>query len=637
MSTQLDLFEPLQTILNLPEKLAPTQRIGGNTIRQLMVRPRSIKVEVKTSEFTGYFKISTQLKKPFNVIYLKKSRGKGRSPKDVPVLRSKEHFTLADLSKHTSLVWEKLPDNDLVFSPVEINQSWQNQLLFNEEDTNNGVFGLRRPQLGALHAISAHFATDKKVEPATIVLPTGTGKTETMLATMVYQQCDKLLVIVPSDSLRSQIAGKFLSLGYLLELGVVSDNIRTPVVAVLKKGLKSIQNADELVIGSNVIVATTSILSSGDPEAVDHLCAKCSHLFVDEAHHISAKSWLDVRERFNGKKVVQFTATPFRNDKKAMGGRIIYNYTMGEAQRAGYFTHVDLLPIEEYYDNRIDDVLAEQAVNRLREDLARGFDHLMMARTSNKARAESLLCLYEGLAPEFNPVVVHSGYRKTEINRCLKNLILQQSRIVICVDMLGEGYDSPNLKIAALHDHHKSLAVTLQFIGRFTRTSHKQNLGSASVVINVADPAVEGDLQNLYSLGADWDSVLRRLSERQIEREVCLQADVDALKKKGDLHKQLSLWNLEPSYTAQLFHTSCARWQPDNFLENLLKFEELWHAIADDENLLVVLAIQTVPVKWGAYKDLNDTNYKLLIAHWDEDRKALFIFSNDYKYSAQKN
>lgn len=80
-----------------------------------------------------------------------------------------------------------------------------------------------------------------------------------------------------------------------------------------------------------------------------------------------------------------------------------------------------------------------------------------------------------------------------------------------------------------------------------------------------------------------------------------------------------------------LFRTSCDSWAPDNFSENLPRFGECWHAISDDENMLVVLAIQSAPVKWGSYKDLRDTNFKLLIAHWDVDRKALFIFSNDYK------
>jgi hypothetical protein len=142
---------------------------------------------------------------------------------------------------------------------------------------------------------------------------------------------------------------------------------------------------------------------------------------------------------------------------------------------------------------------------------------------------------------------------------------------------------------------------------------------------------VEGDLQHLYSQGADWDSVLRRLSEGKIAKEIRLQEVVDSLKENGDLHDQISLWNLEPSYTAMLFNTTCENWQPNYFAENLPKFDEYWHSLSEDENLLVVLAIHTTQVKWGSYKDLRDTNYKLLIAHWDERRNALFIFSNDYK------
>ena len=88
--------------------------------------------------------------------------------------------------------------------------------------------------------------------------------------------------------------------------------------------------------------------------------------------------------------------------------------------------------------------------------------------------------------------------------------------------MLGEGYDLPNLKIAALHDHHKSLAVTLQFIGRFTRVNKAKKIGQASVVMNVADPNVEGELQHLYSTDADWDNVLRiSLKDELRERLDC--------------------------------------------------------------------------------------------------------------------
>ena len=57
--------------------------------------------------------------------------------------------------------------------------------------------------------------------------------------------------------------------------------------------------------------------------------------------------------------------------------------------------------------------------------------------------------------------------------------------------MLGEGFDLPEMKIAAIHDAKQSLPVTLQFIGRFTRTAHDANLGNASVILNIAQKPME--------------------------------------------------------------------------------------------------------------------------------------------------
>ena len=53
-----------------------------------------------------------------------------------------------------------------------------------------------------------------------------------------------------------------------------------------------------------------------------------------------------------------------------------------------------------------------------------------------------------------------------------------KSLIAVCVDMLGEGFDLPELKIAAFHDIRKILAVTLQLAGRFMRA--RPALGAAT-------------------------------------------------------------------------------------------------------------------------------------------------------------
>ena len=65
-----------------------------------------------------------------------------------------------------------------------------------------------------------------------IVLPTGTGKTETMLASLVYSRPTRLLVLVPSNVLRTQIAEKFESLGLLRKIGCIPDHLFNPKVGL---------------------------------------------------------------------------------------------------------------------------------------------------------------------------------------------------------------------------------------------------------------------------------------------------------------------------------------------------------------------------------------------------------------------
>ena len=108
-------------------------------------------------------------------------------------------------------------------------------------------------------------------------------------------------------------------------------------------------------------------------------------------------------------------------------------------------------------------ILREAALGALKRDLAAKRDHILMARTRSKQRADEIHQIYLRLAPELKPLVVYSGAGQTLANRTAVQALLDReqtgSRIIVCVDMLGEGFDLPNLKVAALHDAHKSLAI----------------------------------------------------------------------------------------------------------------------------------------------------------------------------------
>jgi Type III restriction enzyme, res subunit len=80
------------------------------------------------------------------------------------------------------------------------------------------------------------------------------------------------------------------------------------------------EEATQFAQTCNVIVGTPSSLRASPPEVQQALIAECSHLFVDEAHHVPAATWRSIRD--------QFTATPFREDGKRLGGRIIYAFPL---------------------------------------------------------------------------------------------------------------------------------------------------------------------------------------------------------------------------------------------------------------------------------------------------------------------
>ena len=72
-----------------------------------------------------------------------------------------------------------------------------------------------------------------------------------------------------------------------------------------------------------------------------------------------------------------------------------------------------------------------------------------------------------------------------------------------------------------MHDKYKSLPITLQFIGRFARTS--EGLGNATFITNIANDDIAESLKELYSQDADWNTMLNDLSSKEISKEIVLQ------------------------------------------------------------------------------------------------------------------
>ena len=492
------------------------------------------------------------------------------------------------------------------------------------EDRDAGSPGLRIPQAGAMHAVLAHWSTGT-TEPATVVLPTGTGKTETMLALFASERLPRLLILVPSDNLRSQIAAVFETWGVLPEIGVLDGPLVGPVVGRIGHHFASVATMRSFLDRCNVVVATPSALNASAPAIVEALAARCTHLFVDEAHHVPAQSWSRIRDAFPGKPVLQFTATPYRADGNRLGGRVIYSFPLGRAQELGYFQPIDYISVVALAEP--DRVVANEAVTRLRADLANGFDHLIMARVNRIGRArDDVLPLYQDIAPDLEPQVLHSDLRAGERSAALAAINERRSRVVVCVDMLGEGFNFPELKVAALHDPHRSLGVALQFIGRFARS--RQDLGTATAVVARPEPGYDPRLRALYAERNQWDAVIHTLSTEAIEQVRELDEFEAGFAHAGS--EELSIHTLRPKMSTVVYRTDCTEWQPER-LAALFAADELLvpPSVNATEHVVWTVVERRSGVRWAELRSVEDMIHHLHVLHWDRSRSLLYINSSD--------
>ncbi|MBR0577238.1 DEAD/DEAH box helicase family protein [Proteiniclasticum sp. BAD-10] len=148
--------------------------------------------------------------------------------------------------------WDSVND---VFS------SWLANRFSFPESKSEGEVGFRSAQLGAVFAIKSHWTVSTSA--ATVVMPTGTGKTEVMIATVVSECQGKTCVVVPSDLLRKQTINRFCALGKLREIGAVNDSFCNPILGCLMSSPKDTAELEDLLSKSNVVVTTMSLLNSG--------------------------------------------------------------------------------------------------------------------------------------------------------------------------------------------------------------------------------------------------------------------------------------------------------------------------------------------------------------------------------------
>lgn len=506
-----------------------------------------------------------------------------------------------------------------------ITNSWKNS--FNTDAVSADGKHLRDAQKGALYAIKAHWTVSNK--PATVVMPTGTGKTETMMATVISERIEKTLIIVPSKLLRKQTADKFITLGVLPEIGVLPDGLIFPNVTEITSTPENADCFEKILQNSNIIVITMTLLSRFSDELFSLVSQYINAVIIDEAHHISAEVWSETKYKLRNIKCIQFTATPYRNDGKKVDGKIIFNYPLSLAQKEGFFKGINFVPISEFDEENGDYEIAKKAIEVLNKDIEQGYNHCILVRAKS---IKSATYLYENVYfrwfKEYNPVLITSQTSKNEIKRQMKSLKEGSSKIVVCVDMFGEGIDIPNLKIAAIHDKYKSLPITLQFIGRFARDG--KDLGDATIITNIANDDLSDSIKDLYAQDSDWNKMLNILSDSAIGKELELQE----LAQRFD-HPSISgiaIEQIKPKISMVAYTTPDSSWHPRK-LWNSFNRDSCIISINEEEKIIVIIEKSDYALDWSNSKELYNTFWNLHLVYWNPDTHYFFINSTNKSIS----
>lgn len=377
--------------------------------------------------------------------------------------------------------------------------------------------GFRAGQLGALHSVLAH--TSVHDDPAIVCLPTGYGKTSVMMSLPFLMAPNRVLVVEPSDALRRQVSSHFRELSTLRRIGAIAQAVPNPLV-LRHEGRPETEVDWEVLARQDVVVSTpgssSPLMAPGSPRDLFDL------VIFDEAHHAPAETWAAYLAHYNEARFVFLTATPFRRDGKVIPGKLVYRYPVMRAVDEGAFHPVAFraAPVENALDDdHVDKVIAETAVNQLRADTEAGFDHRLFVRAANINAARALVPVYRELG--VNVEAIDSKLSKRKQDDCERRLISGELQGIICVDMFGEGFDFPKLKVAALHSPHRSLVPTIQFIGRFARVD--ATTGQAMLIAPLS--RVQDATRSLLREGVD----LARMIDEAAQAELAVNADEQAM------------------------------------------------------------------------------------------------------------
>lgn len=474
--------------------------------------------------------------------------------------------------------------------------------------------GLRNAQIGAIHAIASNDTLDK-TGSSIIVMPTGSGKTTVLMMAPYVLRKNKVLIVTPSALVRGQIYEDYSNIKTLKNIGVFSQDINPPKIFEAKKLYT--KEHETSINDSDIVISTHKVAVSISEQEISN---SFDYIIIDEAHHVPALSWQKILVNMSNTPSLLVTATPFRLDRKEIKGKQIYNYPLSKAYKDGIFGEIIFNPIEESSEK--DRLIALEAERVFLNDREQGYDHYMMVRTDTKSKAKGLEELYREIT-NLKLKRIDSSMSYKTVDKALDDLKNKNLDGIICVDMLGEGFDFPNLKIAAIHEPQKSLASTLQFIGRFARTN-ATNIGPATFIA-MNDENLKIGNKKLYSSDAAWQDMIINISEEKIEEQIESQEIISQFSKPESEEEIIPISSIRPNFHAKVYEIE--NFDIDGKFPKQLMIEDDVYKSFETNTIIGISNIYTIPLWLDGDMPVNK-ELGLYIVHFQQKTNLLFIYAH---------
>lgn len=298
-----------------------------------------------------------------------------------------------------------------------------------------------------------------------LVLPTGCGKTIVFAAIAEdrVRAGDRVLILAHRSELLQQAADKLRK-----STGLASS--------LEKAESTSLGRFERVTVGS---VQTLRRQSRLEKFAPDHF----GTIIIDEAHHASSSTYLQVLDYFSSAKVLGVTATPDRADMKNLGSvfdSLAYEYRLPKAIREGYLCPIKALTLPLKLDIT---GAAVQAGDFKADDVATALDPFLdqIAEEMRTACADRHTVVFLPLvatARKFRDILCAKGFRAAEVNgqsedraQVLADFEAGKYDVLCNAMLLTEGWDCPSVDCIVVLRATKSRALYSQMVGRGTRLS----------------------------------------------------------------------------------------------------------------------------------------------------------------------